>query len=55
MQRKKQGYSNIQLYTHEMMTENITIYSKMGYVEVARRSEKGYERMYMNKQLKKRE
>ena len=48
---KKQGFSDIQLYTHQMMTENIAMYSKLGYVEVARRSEKGYDRVYMSKHL----
>ena len=48
---KNRGYSEIQLYTHEKMTENIAMYTKMGYVEVSRRVVNGYDRVYMNKQL----
>ena len=48
---KSRGYSEIQLYTHEKMTENIAMYTKMGYVEVSRRVVNGYDRVYMTKQL----
>ena len=48
---KGRGYSEIQLYTHEKMTENIAMYTKMGYVEVSRRVVNGYDRVYMTKQL----
>ena len=48
---KSRGYSEIQLYTHEKMTENITMYTNMGYVEVSRRVVNGYDRVYMSKQL----
>ena len=45
------GYQQIQLYTHEVMTENVEIYKKLGY-EISRRvTEKGYDRIYMEKQL----
>ena len=48
---KSRGYSEIHLYTHEKMTENIAMYTKMGYVEVSRRVVNGYDRVYMTKQL----
>ncbi len=48
---KGRGYSEIQLYTHEKMTENIAMYTNMGYVEVSRRVVNGYDRVYMSKQL----
>lgn len=48
---RNRGYSEIQLYTHEKMTENIAMYTNMGYVEVSRRVVNGYDRVYMNKQL----
>ena len=43
------GYSYIELYTHELMVENIELYSRKGYTEIARRLEKGYRRVYMRK------
>ena len=45
------GFSEIRLYTHEVMVENVAIYQKMGYVEFERRHELGYARIYMRKQL----
>jgi ribosomal protein S18 acetylase RimI-like enzyme len=48
---RRQGYTSIYLYTHQQMTENQALYAKIGYVEYARRSEKGYDRVYMRKQL----
>ena len=44
-------YPAIDLYTHECMTENLTIYLKRGYVETDRREVKGYARIYMRKLL----
>jgi hypothetical protein len=34
-----------------MMTENIGLYQRIGYVETRRVTEKGYDRVYMTKQL----
>ncbi|MCS4505623.1 GNAT family N-acetyltransferase [Arhodomonas aquaeolei] len=48
---KRQGHSAIYLYTHEKMTENQALYSRNGYSEYDRRAEKGYERVFMRKQL----
>ena len=48
---RQQKYEAIQLYTHEKMVENIAIYEKLGYVEIDRRTEKGYRRVYMEKLL----
>ena len=39
------------LVTHEAMTENQAIYARLGYVEIERRSEDGYRRIYMEKPL----
>ena len=47
----KQGYSSLELYTHESMTENIGLYESLGYVETDRRTESGYRRVYMRKDL----
>ena len=45
----KEGYERLQLYTHEKMTENIAMYQRHGYIEIKRCSEKGYQRVYMEK------
>src|SRR5690625_1664954 len=47
----RQGYATIYLYTHNKMTENQALYSRNGYWEYDRRSEKGYERVFMCKKL----
>jgi ribosomal protein S18 acetylase RimI-like enzyme len=39
------------LVTHEAMTENQAIYARLGYIEVERRAEDGYRRIYMEKPL----
>lgn len=45
------GYSQIRLYTHEMMTENIALYARIGFTETHRITEKGLRRVYMAKAL----
>ncbi|MCK5485732.1 MAG: GNAT family N-acetyltransferase [Desulfobacterales bacterium] len=46
---RNQGYTHLDLYTHECMTENIENYKRLGYVETERRTERGYQRVYMRK------
>lgn len=48
---KRRGYAAIDLYTHELMTENIALYQKICYRETDRREVKGYKRVYMRKEL----
>lgn len=48
---RARGYRAIKLYTNEMMTENIAIYTRLGYVETHRVEEKGFRRVYMRKAL----
>ena len=45
------GYTTIRLYTHVMMTENIALYTNLGYHETHRGEEHGLQRMYMVKSL----
>jgi ribosomal protein S18 acetylase RimI-like enzyme len=45
------GYRSIRLYTNEAMIENISLYSRIGYVETHRAEEKGPRRVYMSKPL----
>ena len=45
------GYNSIDLYTNELMTENIRLYSRRGYRETHRKEDDGFRRVYMSKQL----
>lgn len=48
------GCEAIRLYTHELMTENIEIYKKLGYQETHRATENGFARVFMRKALETR-
>ncbi|MBL1422277.1 MAG: GNAT family N-acetyltransferase [Alphaproteobacteria bacterium] len=48
---KKLGLTAIQLYTNEKMTDNLSIYSHLGYRETERRKEDGFNRVYFEKIL----
>ncbi len=48
---QRQGYRSIYLFTHEKMTENQSLYAKIGYVEYDRRFENGLARIYMRKKF----
>jgi ribosomal protein S18 acetylase RimI-like enzyme len=43
------GLPELRLYTHVRMTENRALYARLGYREVERRSENGFERVFMSK------
>jgi GNAT superfamily N-acetyltransferase len=47
----RRGLTRMALVTHEVMTENQAIYAHLGYREVARHTEDGYRRVYMEKLL----
>ena len=47
----RRGWGEINLYTHALMADNIALYGRIGYVEIARRTEKGFDRIYMTKSL----
>lgn len=48
---RQAGFSCMRLYTQEMMTENIAIYQRYGYVETHRAREIGLNRVFMRKPL----
>jgi ribosomal protein S18 acetylase RimI-like enzyme len=50
---RRQGFGTIRLYTNIAMTENLTLYERLGYVETHRGDENGYSRIYMEKRLAK--
>lgn len=41
----------VRLYTNKLMTENHMYYPKFGFMEVERRIEDGYRRVYMSKSI----
>lgn len=45
------GYMHIDLYTNVCMTENLEMYKRIGFSETKRLTEKGYQRIYMRKDL----
>jgi N-acetylglutamate synthase-like GNAT family acetyltransferase len=45
------GFPVLRLYTQDIMTENLALYSRLGFVETHRREEIGLQRVYMSKTL----
>ena len=50
-QARELGLLQLRLYTNAAMTENLNLYPRIGYREVARRSEDGFDRVYFSKDL----
>lgn len=48
---KRDAIGELRLYTNAVMRENIDFYRRLGFVEVDRRTEDGYDRVFMRKQL----
>jgi ribosomal protein S18 acetylase RimI-like enzyme len=48
---RRAGFGSIYLYTHEKMTENLALYSRIGYVEYDRRSQGKFSLVYLRKNL----
>lgn len=48
---REQGFKSIYLATHELMTENRTLYARIGYVEFDHRVVDGYPRVFFRKSL----
>src|SRR3954451_21354195 len=42
------GLTTIRLYTHAAMTENLAFYPRLGYTEVDRRTDNGFERVFFS-------
>ncbi len=45
------GFRTIRLYTNEAMTENVGLYSRLGWMETHRGEEDGFRRVYFVKRL----
>lgn len=50
-QARDQGFAGVELYTNEKMTENQTLYPRLGYQETDRRTEDGFARIFYRKPL----
>lgn len=48
---QRRGWTRIVLYTNALMAENLAIYKARGYDETERRTETGFDRVYMAKTL----
>ncbi len=46
---RRLGFTTVHLYTNEKMTENLSLYPHLGYSEVARRTEHGFNRVFFEK------
>jgi ribosomal protein S18 acetylase RimI-like enzyme len=45
------GLTEVQLYTHALMTENRALYARVGYLEYARKQVNGRDAVFMRKSL----
>ena len=50
-QAQARGLARVHLYTNAKMTGNLSIYPRLGYVEVDRRSDNGFDRVFFEKGL----
>jgi ribosomal protein S18 acetylase RimI-like enzyme len=48
---KRRNVRTIELYTNVKMTENLELYPRLGYVEIDRRQEEGFSRVFYRKHL----
>jgi ribosomal protein S18 acetylase RimI-like enzyme len=48
---RRAGFDSIYLCTHEKMTENLALYSRIGYIDYDRRSQGDFSLVYMRKHL----
>ena len=49
----RRGYTELRLYTHEKMTENVEMYSALGWEEIGRAEQAGYNRVFFRKNVQR--
>jgi len=47
----RRGYMELRLYTNERMTENLSLYPKLGFEETHRGRQAGFDRVFFRKRL----
>jgi ribosomal protein S18 acetylase RimI-like enzyme len=52
VEARRAGFDSIYLYTHELMTENLDLYRRIGYVEFDRRVDGWARRVFLRKELR---
>ena len=45
------GFTELRLYTHSLMVENIALYGRLGFKEIGRIQEQGFDRVSMSRPL----
>jgi ribosomal protein S18 acetylase RimI-like enzyme len=48
---RSEGLQAVELYTNEAMTENLSMYPKLGYTEMHRKRHEGFNRVFFRKSL----
>ncbi|TRW15295.1 GNAT family N-acetyltransferase [Glacieibacterium frigidum] len=48
---RRSGIHELRLYTHELMHENLAIYTRLGWEEYGRGEQDGFSRIFMQKRL----
>jgi len=48
---RQEDLSAVELYTNEAMTENLIMYPKLGYIEVDRKQQDGFNRVFYRKSV----
>ena len=48
---RRAGFDSVYLYTHERMSENLALYTRIGAVEYERRSQGEFARVFLRKKL----
>jgi ribosomal protein S18 acetylase RimI-like enzyme len=51
LEARRRGFAELRLYTHARMTENIALYTRLGFIETGRGRKAGYDRVFMRKRL----
>jgi ribosomal protein S18 acetylase RimI-like enzyme len=49
---RRHGLAAIRLYTNAAMTENLSFYRQLGFVETRRAIEQGFNRVFMRRDLR---
>lgn len=47
----RRGFRELRLYTHVSMTENVVLYTRLGFEETHRGKQAGFQRVFMRKRL----